>query len=203
MGRPLRNEDPGTIYHVTSRGSNKEAIYLDDVDRRIFTELLGRVALRERWVVIAWALMTNHYHLLVQAPCGGLSRGMQILNGGYACRFNQRHDRSAHVFRNRFAATAIRSEAHLLEACRYIVLNPVRAGLCRSPATWRWSSHRACAGLDVAPTFLADPFVLRLFDERAAAARRSYREFVAQGQVLVSDTTGVARGSSRATACGS
>jgi REP element-mobilizing transposase RayT len=188
MGRALRNEEPGRIYHLTSRGSNKEPIFLDDGDHWIFGNLLGRFVQRQRWVVIAWVEMTNHYHLLMQIPFGGLSVGMQLLNGGYACRFNHRHERSAHVFRNRFASTAIESEAHLLETCRYIVLNPVRGGLCESPADWRWSSYRACAGLDHAPPFLAASVVLRLFDRDPAAARRAYREFVAQGHVPGSDT---------------
>jgi putative transposase len=188
VGRPLRNEQPGGTYHITSRGSNRRPIYVDDVDHFIFGQLLSRFAQRQRWVVIAWAEMTNHYHLLLEIPFGGLSAGMQLLNGGYACRFNYRHDRTAHVFRNRFVATLIESEAHLLEAARYIVLNPVRAGLCKSPDRWRWSSYRASAGLDLAPPFLADSVLLRLFDERPAAARRSYREFVALGHVPVSDT---------------
>jgi REP element-mobilizing transposase RayT len=176
------------MYHLTARGSNKEPIYLNDIDHRMFGSLLGRFAQRQRWVVIAWVEMTNHYHLLVQVPYGGLSSGMQLLNGGYALRFNQRHDRSAHVFRNRFGATPIESEAHLLEAARYIVLNPVRAGLCKLPGDWPWSSYRACAGLDLAPPFLAESVLLRLFDRNPRAARRAYREFVAQGHVPVSDT---------------
>jgi putative transposase len=188
MGRALRNEEPGGIYHVTSRGSNKRPIYLDDADRSIFTGLLGRFALRQRWLVFAWVLMTNHYHLLIQVPFAGLSRGMQLLNGGYACRFNLRHGRTAHVFKNRFDARPIESEAHLLEACRYIVLNPVRAGLCSSAEDWPWSSYRASVGLELAPAFFADSVVLRLFDANPTAARRAFRDFVAQGHVPVSDT---------------
>lgn len=188
MGRPLRAEHPGGIYHVTSRGSNKEAIFLDDADHRIFGALLGRYALRHRWIVLAWAEMPNHYHLLVQIPFGGLSRGMQLLNGGYAARFNHRHGRSAHVFRNRFFAGQIESEAHLIEAARYIVLNPVRAGLCASPDRWPWSSYRASAGLTLAPPFLSVSALLRLFGRSPRVASRLYREFVAMGHVPVSDT---------------
>jgi REP-associated tyrosine transposase len=188
MGRPLRNEQPGRIYHVTSRGSNGKAIYRDDFDRWIFTTLLGRFVVRQRLILIAWALMTNHFHLLLQNPFGGLSTAMQLLNSGYAWRFNQRHERTAHVFRNRFAASVIDSEAHLLGAARYIVLNPVRAHLCDSPAQWRWSSYRPCAGLDHAPPFLAESVVLSLFDRDPAKARQAYRDFVAQGHVPVSDT---------------
>jgi putative transposase len=188
VGRATRDEEPGGFYHVTARGSNKLPIYLDDADHLIFRSLLSRCTQRQRWIVMAWAEMENHYHLLLQIPLGGLSVGMQLLNGGYACRFNYRHDRTAHVFRNRFSSTRIESEAHLLEAARYIVLNPVRAGLCESPRDWRWSSYRACAGIDVAPPFLAESALLNLFDKRPAAARRAYRTFVAQGHVTVSDT---------------
>jgi REP element-mobilizing transposase RayT len=188
VARPLRNEQPGGTYHVTSRGSNKFPIYADDLDHVIFERLLSRFAQRHRWTVIAWVEMTNHYHLLLQIPFCGLSAGMKLLNGGYAVRFNQRHERTAHVFKNRFSATPIESEAHLMEAARYIVLNPVRAGLCKSPQQWRWGSYRACAGRELAPPFLAESVLLRLFDKRPPAARRAYREFVAQGHAPVSDT---------------
>lgn len=188
MGRPLRNEQPGCIYHVTARGSNKQPIYLDDLDHRIFRLLLSRFALRQRWVVISWVEMTNHFHMLVQIPYGGLSEGMQLLNGGYALRFNQRRDRSAHVFRNRFSATLVESESHLLETARYIPLNPVRARLCDAPERWPWGSYRALAGLELAPPFLAESVLLRLFDHDPTSARLAYRRFVAQGHAPVSDT---------------
>jgi hypothetical protein len=125
--------------------------------------------------------MTNHFHLVVQVPLCGLSEGMRLLNGGFARRMNARHGRVGHLFQNRFGAKAIKDDSHLREACRYIVLNPVRAGMCERPEQWRWSSYRACAGLALAPSFLAVDALLGLFARRPRRARKEYRTFVRDG----------------------
>ena len=132
--------------------------------------------------------MGNHFHFLVQIPHGGLSRGMQVLNTGYSVRTNKRHGRTGHLVRNRFYSELVEDETHLMEAIRYIVLNPVRAGLCQSPADWPWSSYRACAATELAHPFLAVDRVLGLFGTRPAAARAEFRAFVREGHVQVSDT---------------
>jgi REP-associated tyrosine transposase len=155
VARPRRVIEPGGIYHVTTRGNNREQVVWDDRDRAILLGAITQAARRYGWVVLAYCLMTNHFHLIVQVPSGGLSEGMRLLNGGFARRMNARHGRVGHLFQNRFHATHIRRDAHLLEACRYVVLNPVRAGICERPEQWRWSSYRACAGLELAPPFLA------------------------------------------------
>jgi REP element-mobilizing transposase RayT len=178
MGRPLRVEDPSCAYHVTARGNDGRDVYLDAVDRRMFLSLLGRATLEHRWTVLGYCLMTNHYHLLLEIPRGGLSAGMRELNGGYSRWANRRHARSGHLFRNRFGAARIDRDSHLLEACRYVVLNPVRAGLCPTPRTWRWSSYRACAGLEPAPRFLALATLLQLFGADLRRAQASFRSFV-------------------------
>lgn len=125
--------------------------------------------------------MTNHYHLVVQIGDDGLSDGMQWLNGVFSRATNRDQGREAHLFRNRFKSRLIESEAHLVAACRYVVLNPVAAGLCERPEDWEWSSYRATAGLDERPAFLADGELLRLFAPSTNEARRRYRELVAQG----------------------
>jgi REP element-mobilizing transposase RayT len=188
MARAPRYLPPGGYYHVTSRGNNKQAIYLDDADRAIFLELLARFSRREGWPAIAYCLMTNHYHLIVHLPEGGLSSGIQLLNGGFARRFNRRHGRTDHLFRQRFTCAQIQSEAHLVEACRYVVLNPVRAGLCNKPEHWLWSSYRSSAGLALAEPFLQESTLLKLFGRTPVDARRAYRDFVAQGLFQESDT---------------
>ena len=191
MGTPLRDEVPGGIYHVTSRGNNHQPIYRDAADRRAFLLILARVARKHRWVGWAYCLMGNHYHLLIQVPFGGLSRGMDVLNGGYARQLNDRYGRSGHVFGRRFHASLVETERHLLTASRYVVLNPIRASLCARPEEWLWSSYRACAGLDLAPPFLAADELLRLFGTNPHGARASYRTFVAEGLSVAATVDGV------------
>jgi putative transposase len=178
------------MYHVASRGNNKETLFFDDEDRRAFLAHLGRVALKHGWIVLAYCQMTTHYHLVLQVPFGGLSAGMRPLNGGFSTRTNRRHGRSRHLFQNRFFSVELETDSHLLEACRYVVLNPVRAGMCASPADWHWSSYRSCAGLEVGPPFLATSAILGLFGTNPRRAEMAYRAFVRDGQARVSDTGG-------------
>jgi putative transposase len=166
------------IYHIASRGSDHQLLFLFDSDRLGFLDRLAVVVERYELVCIAYCLMGNHYHLLVQTPDGRVSSALQELNGGYSRHFNRVHGKSAHLFRNRFFAQEVEDEAYLLIACRYLAYNPVRAGLCRDPADWPWSSHRATAGLDPSPAFLSETLI------RDACGgqpnwRQRYRDFVA------------------------
>jgi putative transposase len=182
VAREPRIEIPGGIYHVGSRGNRGCEIYADDFDRRIFLKLLFLASSRFGWTCHSYCLMSNHYHLLIQLELEGLSEGMQLVNGSFARFSNRRHGYvGQHLFRNRFWSELIEEEQHLLETARYIVLNPVRAGICESPEEWLWSSYRACAGLDFAPRFLAVTTHLRLFGQAPSAARRAYRSFVRDG----------------------
>jgi REP element-mobilizing transposase RayT len=181
MSRPLRLEHPGALWHVTSRGNERREIFRDDPDRELFLETLGRVVAMFRWRLYAWVLMNNHYHLLLETPEPNLSRGMRQLNGIYTQRFNRRHGRSGHLMQGRFKGILVEKEAHLLELCRYVVLNPVRAGAARSARNWRWSSYRATAGNAPSPGWLEMDGVLSLFGGRPAAARERYRRFVSDG----------------------
>lgn len=178
MSRPLRLDHAGALWHVTSRGNERREVFVDDEDRREFVRVLGRAVDLFGWKLHAWVLMGNHYHLLVGTPEATLSRGMRQLNGDYAQHFNRRHGRDGHVFQGRFKAILVQREAHLLEVARYVVRNPVRAGLVASPADWPWSSYRATAGLESAPEWLDTTFVLEQFGSRRAAATARYREFV-------------------------
>jgi putative transposase len=188
MGRELRIVEPGGLYHVISRGSDSRAVFRDDFDREAFLLLLATIARRSGWICVAYCLMTTHYHLLLQLPGGELSKGMQALNGRFSRRTNRRYGGHAHLFENRFYGGRLAGDSHLREACRYVVLNPVNAGLCSDPAEYRWSSHRACLGLDLPPAFLAVGDHLRLFGRTPAAAVEAYRRFVREGQAPVSDT---------------
>ena len=193
VAREPRSEVPGGIYHVSSKGNRGCVVYEDDFERRVFLKQLSLVTRRFGWVCHSFCLMSNHFHLLIQLELGGLSAGMQLLNGSSSRFSNRRHGNVGHLFRNRFWSAQLADAAHLLQAARYIVLNPVRAGLCERPDDWRWSSYRACAGLEFPPGFLAAAQHLDLFGRTPSTARRAYREFVRAGigaPAPVSDTGG-------------
>lgn len=186
MARPLRLEFHGAVYHVTSRGNERGSIFADDADRSKFLEMLGAVVERERWVLHAYCLMGNHYHLLFETPLGNLSRGVQRLNSRYTQYFNIRHRRAGHLFQGRFKAILVEKETYLLELTRYIVLNPVRARMVESAGQWRWSNYRATAGRSGRPVWLEVDWTLAQFASRRAKAREIYRRFVSEGKGLPS-----------------
>jgi REP element-mobilizing transposase RayT len=185
MGGAPRYAPAGRVVHLTTRGVRREAIFVDDVDRRMFMAFLAQSVNRCRWTCMAYCLMSNHFHLLIRLSEANLSRGMHRLNGVYARRFNERHGHTGHLFEARFTSAAIETEEHLFGALGYIVLNPVRAGICRDPGDWPWSSFRATAGLEACPRFLAAARVRRLFG-RGSVAAEAYAAFVrAQGVLHV------------------
>jgi REP element-mobilizing transposase RayT len=175
------------VYHLITRGSNRRPTFVDDWDHERFLLMLAKVAREYGWSCLAFCLMPNHHHLLLSAS-GGISDGMQQLNGGYSRTFSKRYGGDAHLFRNRFRAYHVDRDEYLIAAARYIVLNPIRAGLCARPEQWRWSSYRASAGLDLAPAFLDVGALLGTLDDRLPVARRMYRELVNSALVAVSDT---------------
>lgn len=179
MPRDLRVNFPGAIYHVTSRGNNGRLIFVDDRDREQFLYRLAGVARALEWKCRAFCLMSNHYHLFVETPKGDLPEGMLRLNGPYARAFNKRHGRRGHLFENRYHAALIQDESHFLEVCRYIVLNPVRAGLCETPDEWRWSSYLATVGATRTPAYLDLDWLPPTFGAVLETARARYVEFVA------------------------
>jgi putative transposase len=181
MARPLRICIPGGVYHVITRGNAREAIVRDDDDRVFFFRILAKVVRRFSWLCHAYCLMDNHYHLVLETPLPNLSDGMRQLNGIYAHAFNERHDRVGHVFQSRYRSILIERETHLLELCRYVVLNPVRAELCAEPAEWRWSSYAYTAGLAPPPGFLTTNWTLSEFGTTLLQARRNYRLFIDEG----------------------
>jgi REP element-mobilizing transposase RayT len=182
MSRPLRLEYPGAVWHVTSRGNEQREIFRDTGDRQKFLSVLGRTVDLFGWNVLAYALMGNHYHLLVETPEPTLSRGMRQLNGVYTQAFNRRHGRVGHLLQGRFKSILVEKESHLLELARYVVLNPVRARLVESAGAWRWTSYRATAGLERNPGWLATSSILRQFGEKPEVSARRYRAFVAEGR---------------------
>lgn len=205
MARPLRIEFPGALYHVTARGNAQQNIFLDDEDRRRFLSVLERVVARFDLRVHAYCLMSNHYHLVLDTPQANLSQAIRQLNGVYTQAFNRRHGKVGHVLQGRFKAILVDRNSYLLELCRYVVLNPVRARMTRKPHTYRWSSYRASAGMTSVPPFLHIDWLLSQFAKQCAVAQRRYRTFVAegigqaspwnklQGQVLLGNEAFIAR----------
>lgn len=181
MSRPIRIEFPNALYHITARGDRREDIFEDDIDRQAFLHVLAQVVDQFNWLCYAWCLMDNHYHLLIQTPDANLSKGMRQLNGVFTQMSNRRHHRVGHLFQGRFKAILVDSDAYLLELARYVVLNPVRAGVVRKPDKWAWSSYRACMGLAPAQPFLAVDGLLAQFAKRRAVAQARYAKFVAEG----------------------
>lgn len=181
MSRQLRLEFPGAIFHITGRGNARAEIFLDDADRNVFLMLLAQCVERLDWICYAYCLMDNHYHLLIETAGGNLSAGMRQLNGVYTQRFNRRHGRVGHVFQGRFKAILVERDQYLLELCRYIVLNPVRANRVREASEYGWSSYLATMGKTPAPKWLEIDWVLSQFGKDRSVARRRYGEFVAQG----------------------
>lgn len=181
MSRPLRIELAGGLYHVTSRGDRREEIYRDDEDREAWLVQLGSVCERFNWRVHAYCEMTNHYHFVVETPQANLSKGMRQLNGVYTQHFNRRHGLVGHLFQGRFKAILVERNAYLLELSRYVVLNPVRAGMVAEPSAWVWSSYGAMVGLAVAPTWLETDWLLAQFGSSRSRAREGYAAFVSEG----------------------
>lgn len=182
MARPLRLEFAGALYHVTARGDRQEAIYEDDTDRNAFLSIFEDVCDTYHWVCHAYCLMDNHYHLLVETPDANLSRGMRQLNGVYTQTFNRAHGRVGHVFQGRYKAILVEKDSYLLELSRYIVLNPVRAGMVRSANQWPWSSYRMTTGQVSAPSFLHTDWILAGFGRRRVQAIEKYKQFVSGGK---------------------
>jgi len=182
MARPLRIEFAGAFYHVTTRGNAREAIYLDDSDRKLFLELLANGCRRYHWRCHAYCLMDNHYHLLIETPEANLSKGMKYLNATYTQAFNRQHKRIGHIYQGRFKAILVEHDEYLTELARYIALNPVRAGMVRSAKDWPWSSYRATAGLSASPPCLLTDFVLSSSGKDRKMAQQAYRQFVSDGR---------------------
>jgi len=184
MARPLRIEFPGAVYHVISRGNGRQTIFRDNWDRERFLSVFALVVERYNFICHAYCLMSNHFHLLLETPDGNISQGMRQLNSQYSQGFNRRHETVGHVVQGRYRSVLVEKESYLLELCRYVVLNPVRAGLVENPFQWKWSSYRATTAISTAevPDFLSVDWILSLFsakDRRKAIS--AYRRFVRAG----------------------
>ena len=179
MARRNRVQVADALYHAGSRGIRRSPIFADDDDRSLFLAILGDVVRRFGWSCHAYCLMSNHYHVALRTPDANIGDGMHRLNGLYAQAFNRRHRFKGHLFEERYWSTVVETEEHSLNLMRYIVLNPVRAGMCALPHQWIWSSYRATVGLDPQPSHLD----LHWMKEWAGSERPHvvYRSFVLEG----------------------
>ncbi len=180
MARKPRIHYPGAYYHVILRGNAQQDIFFDDTDRYRFYLLLQEGTERFGHRIHAFCLMTNHVHLVIQVADKPLSKIMQNLSFRYTRWVNWRQNRSGHLFQGRYKSVVVDADEYLLELVRYTHLNPVRAGIAKTPSAYRWSSHCAYCGNETIP-WLATEFVLAGFAPKLATARKRYAAFVSEG----------------------
>ena len=178
MSRPLRVQFPGAIYHVMARGNNKQDIFLREEDAELFLEIVAQAVTRYGIVIHAYCLMINHFHFLIETPQGNISELMKDISQSYTQLFNKRHQRVGHVFQGRYKSRLIEKDAHLLEVSRYIVNNPVRAGLVKATGDYSWSSYRQTAGLTVPEEWLTVSWIHEQFGGCTDTAINRYSAFV-------------------------
>jgi putative transposase len=183
MPRRARLDAPGTLHHVIVRGIDRRRIVDDVADRKNFVERLGQLAADTETSIYAWALMTNHAHILLRSSEIGLSGFMRRLLTGYAIYYNRRHRRWGHLFQNRYKSIICDEDAYFKELVRYIHLNPLRVKMVKSLTKlerYRWSGHGALMG-KIQNDWQNRDYVLKWFGQKEGTAKKAYRDYVAKG----------------------
>jgi putative transposase len=184
MPRQARLDAPGTLHHVMIRGIEGANIFWDDKDREHFLSRVGEIGKATETRILAWALMDNHVHMLLFSGSSGLSRFMRRLLTGYAVWFNRRHQRSGHLFQNRYKSIVCEEDGYLLELVRYIHLNPLRShvvGSLEELDRYRWSGHGVLVG-EVRGDWQERQYVLNQFGRGERQSIRAYRKFIEEGK---------------------
>jgi putative transposase len=185
MPRPPRPAIASGVYHVFNRGNRRADIFREESDFEHFWALLQEIGDRYGWPFFAFCLMTNHFHLVVETPEADISAGLHRLSFLYAQYFNRKYSFDGHVFQGRFKTRVVLSEMQLLSVIRYVVTNPLRAGICDRAEEWRWSSYRATVGIRRAPRFLSVDRVLRHFGADRALARTEFAAYVREAEEAI------------------
>ena len=180
--RPLRIQFADAVYHLMGRGVRGEPLYTDATERAHFLALLGETCRRYEWQIFGYCLMGNHYHLVARTRKPTLSRGMQWLNSCYARWFGDRHGHEGHVFFRRFHSVVVESDRQLVDTMRYVLRNPVAAGLCARPEDWHWSSYAATVGRRPAPRYLRTDWFVDQFGVDVEHARANFIAFLRDGR---------------------
>jgi putative transposase len=179
MARQWRIEFEVALYHALSRGNGRQDIFYDDQDRHLFLKTVGEMSERFEIDVFAYALMGNHYHLLLKTNRANLSKSMQWFGLTYTRRFNNRHDRVGHLFQGRFKSIIVQNDAYLLALSCYIHRNPLRAGIAKRLADYRWSSYKCYAYGRIFPEWLKTKLILSQFqiNDKNKAYREKVQEY--------------------------
>ncbi|RUO26236.1 addiction module toxin RelE [Aliidiomarina minuta] len=184
MARPLRIQFEGAFYHVMSRGNKRENIFFDRQDYRTFLDTLEQTCERFGWIVHAYCLMTNHYHILVETPQANLSKGMHFLNGVFTQRINRKHERCGHLFQGRFTGILVDTHHYYKILLRYVLQNPVKANIFDHPRQYYWSSYNATIGRYEAPDWLAVHEVLAHFAQSLPLALGKFEQYILDKEEL-------------------
>ena len=183
MPRRARLDAPGTLHHVIIRGIEKQRIVDDVADRKNFVERMGSLGIRTRTSIYAWALMTNHAHILLRSSEIGLSGYMRRLLTGYAISYNRRHQRWGHLFQDRYKSIVCDEDVYFTELVRYIHLNPLRAKLVKNLSQldrYRWCGHGVLMG-NVEYAWQDRGYVLGWFGKSEISAKKAYRSHIVKG----------------------
>lgn len=181
MGRPLRIEYVGALYHITSRGNERKNIYLEEEDRLKFISILEDYHDRYGILIHSYVLMDNHYHLILETPKGNLVQVMHGINGGYTGYFNRKYERTGHLFQGRYKGILVDKDNYLVELSRYVHLNPVRAFMVKRPEEYKWSSYPGYIGRGKEDSWVEYSWVLSKFGPNLKRSREKYRIYIEEG----------------------
>ncbi|HID94316.1 MAG TPA: hypothetical protein EYP60_09525 [bacterium (Candidatus Stahlbacteria)] len=181
MARQLRIEFEGAFYHITSRGNLRERIFFDEKDRERFLQILKRTKERYGYLLHAYALMDNHYHLLIETPRANISQIMQNINTSYSVYINKKYQRHGHLFQGRFKGITVEKENYLVSLSRYIHLNPVRARIVSRPEEYRWTSYQEYIHSSTKSDLVNTADTLSCFSKIKSKAMEAYKEYIEEG----------------------